>query len=91
MTMDNLIKILATIAVIGIIIYYALESKHQREQKSKNKVKKILSENVKFMIFGNEGSPNIALGKDNCVYLLDSNNVTLHKFTLDEVLDLNIH
>ena len=82
MTMDNLIKILATIAVIGIIIYYALESKHQREQKSKNKVKKILSENVKFMIFGNEGSPNIALGKDN---------VTLHKFTLDEVLDLNIH
>ena len=84
MTMDNLIKILATIAVIGIIIYYALESKHQREQKSKNKVKKILSENVKFMIFGNEGSPNIALGKDNCVYLL-------HKFTLDEVLDLNIH
>ena len=77
MTMDNLIKILATIAVIGIIIYYALESKHQREQKSKNKVKKILS--------------NIALGKDNCVYLLDSNNVTLHKFTLDEVLDLNIH
>ena len=44
MTMDNLIKILATIAVIGIIIYYALESKHQREQKSKNKVKKILSE-----------------------------------------------
>ena len=91
MTMDNLIKILATIAVIGIIIYYALESKHQREQKSKNKVKKILSETVKFMIFGNEGSPNIALGKDNCVYLLDSNNVTLHKFTLDEVLDLNIH
>ena len=91
MTMDNLIKILATIAVIGLIIYYALESKHQREQKSKNKVKKILSENVKFMIFGNEGSPNIALGKDNCVYLLDSNNVTLHKFTLDEVLDLNIH
>lgn len=91
MTMDNLIKVLASIAVIGIIIYYALESKHQREQKSKNKVKKILSENVKFMIFGNEGSPNIALGKDNCVYLLDSNNVTLHKFTLDEVLDLNIH
>lgn len=82
MTMDNLIKILATIAVIGIIIYYALESKHQREQKSKNKVKEILSENVKFMIFGNEGSPNIALGKDNCVYLLDSNNVTLHKFTI---------
>ena len=33
----------------------------------------------------------VLIGKDNCVYLLDSNNVTLHKFTLDEVLDLNIH
>ncbi|MGM9530293.1 hypothetical protein [Intestinibacter sp.] len=91
MTMDNILKVLASIAIIGIIIYYALESKNQREQKSKNKAKKILSENVKFMIFGNEGSPNIALGKDNCIYLLDSNNVTLHKFTLDEVDDINIH
>lgn len=91
MTMDNILKVLASIAIIGIIIYYALESKNQREQKSKNKVKKILSENVKFMIFGNEGSPNIALGKDNCIYLLDSNNVTLHKFTLDQVEDINIH
>ena len=60
MTMDNLIKILATIAVIGIIIYYALESKHQREQKSKNKVKKILSENVKFMIFHAGGRLRLA-------------------------------
>lgn len=91
MTMDIILKVLAAIAIIGIIIYYALESKNQREQKSKNKVKKILSENVKFMIFGNEGSPNIALGKDNCIYLLDSNNVTLHKFTLDQVEDINIH
>lgn len=91
MTMDILVKLLATIAIVGIIIYYALESKHQKEQKSKTKVKKIVSENVKFMIFGNEGSPNIALGKDNCIYLLDSKYVTLHKFTLDEVLDINIH
>ena len=72
MTMDNLIKILATIAVIGIIIYYALESKHQREQKSKNKVKKILSENVKFMIFGNEGrSEERRVGKE-CLRLCRS-------------------
>lgn len=91
MTMDIIVKLLATIAIIGIIIYYALESKHQREQKSKTKAKKILSENVKFMIFGNEGSPNIALGKDNCVYLLDSNYIALHKFMLDDVLDINIH
>ena len=91
MTMDIILKVLAAIAIIGIIIYYALESKNQREKKSKNKVKKILSENVKFMIFGNEGSPNLALGKDNCIYLLDSNNVTLHKFTLDQVEDINIH
>ncbi len=37
MTMDNLIKILATIAVIGIIIYYALESKHQENKNQKIK------------------------------------------------------
>lgn len=91
MTIDILVKILATIAIIGIIIYYALENKHSREQKSNTKVKKIVSENVKFMIFGNEESPNIALGKDNCIYLLDSKYVALHKFTLDDVLDLNIH
>ena len=91
MTMDNILKILALIAIVGIIIYYLLENKNQREQKSQTKVRKILSENVKFMIFGNEDSANIALGKDNCIYLLDSNNVTLHKFTLDEVDDINIH
>lgn len=91
MTMDNILKVIVVIVIAGVVIYYLFEMQKRRQQESMNKSRKILSENVKFMIFGNENSPNIALGKDSCVYLLDSNNVTLNKFTLDQIDDINIH
>lgn len=90
MTVENILRVLVVIALIGVIMYYLLETKIQREQKDRHKIQKNISENVRFMIYGNQNSPNVALGKDNYVYILNQ-NTPIEKIDLDDILSIDVH
>lgn len=92
MTMEAVLEILAVGALIGIIIYYILETKTQKQEKSKNENQKNISKNVRFMIYGNQDSPNIALGKDNYVYIVSSSKEDeVTKISLYDITNVEIH